>query len=115
MSIDGLYVGKKFVFMASEYQAGTFFTILAIEKSTVTVTDEDGGQNSYSVDACMYKNIILIPVLWKEHVKGRRQLHNFISELISKRSKHLVKRFLIVIMSPGNYQDPYNLRFYLCR
>ncbi len=60
-STDGLYVGKKFVFMASEYQAGTFFTILAIEKSTVTVTDEDGGQNSYSVEANMYKNIVLTP------------------------------------------------------
>ena len=60
-STDGLYVGKEFVFMASEYQAGTFFTILAIEKSTVTVTDEDGGQNSYSVEANMYKNIVLTP------------------------------------------------------
>ena len=60
-STDGLYVGKEFVFMASEYQSGTFFTILAIEKSTVTVTDEDGGQNTYSVETNMYKNIVLTP------------------------------------------------------
>ena len=60
-STDGLYVGKKFVFMASEYQAGTFFRILALEKSTVTVTREDGDQSTESLEANSYKSLLLTP------------------------------------------------------
>ena len=60
-STNGLYVGKEFVFMASEYQAGTFFTLLALEKSTVTVTRNDGDQSTYSLEANAYKSIMLTP------------------------------------------------------
>jgi WD40 repeat protein len=63
-SINGLYVDKEFVLMASEQTAlvpNTFFTLLAVERSTVTVTDEGGSQNSYVLDANSYKYIMLEP------------------------------------------------------
>ncbi|MEM2129870.1 MAG: hypothetical protein QXZ70_04650 [Candidatus Bathyarchaeia archaeon] len=60
-STDGLYVGKEFVFMASEYQAGSFYRILALEKSTVTVTREDGEKSTISLEANAFKSIMLLP------------------------------------------------------
>jgi hypothetical protein len=63
-SVDGLYVGKRFVFMASEQSSvipTSVYTILALEKSTVTVTDEDGGQNSYSLEINSYEDVALTP------------------------------------------------------
>jgi hypothetical protein len=61
-SSDGLYVGKEFVLMASE-GTGADYTILAIEKSTVTVTKDDGDIQQYSLDANSYKknNLMLSP------------------------------------------------------
>jgi hypothetical protein len=65
-SVNGLFVDTEFVLMASEQTGlysekgyGTFYTILAVEKSTVTVTDDEGGSNSYSLDANSYKCIML--------------------------------------------------------
>ena len=58
-SVDGLYVGKKFVFMASEGGGGgaaAEYTILALEKSTVTITKEDNTVNTISMEANAYKN-----------------------------------------------------------
>jgi hypothetical protein len=67
-SVNGLYVDKEFVLMASEQVGlytekgyGAFYTILAVEKSTVTVTDDEGGSDSYSLDANSYKCIMLEP------------------------------------------------------
>ncbi len=67
-SVNGLYVDKEFMLMASEQMGlytdqgyGAFYTILAVEKSTVTVTDDEGGSNSYSLDANSYKCIMLEP------------------------------------------------------
>ena len=63
-SVDGTYVGKEFVFMASEQTnviPSAVYIILALEKSTVTVTDEDGGQNSYSLEVNSYKDVELTP------------------------------------------------------
>ncbi len=63
-SVDGLYVGKSFVFMASEQPSvipTSVYSILALEKSTVTVTDEDGGQNSYSLEVNSYEDVALTP------------------------------------------------------
>jgi hypothetical protein len=55
-SVDGLYVGKKFVFMASEGGGGAVdYTILALEKSTVTITKEDNTVNTISLEANAYK------------------------------------------------------------
>ena len=63
-SINGLYVDKEFVLMASEQTAtipNTLYTILAIERSTVTVTDDEGNQNSYVLDANFYKYLMFEP------------------------------------------------------
>ncbi len=65
-STDGLYVGKKFVFMASaglsnpDYRlVGKEFMLFALEPSTVTVTRDDGDSNEYSLDANSYKSLML--------------------------------------------------------
>jgi len=68
-SVNGLYVDKEFVLMASEQTGntvsgqgtGTFYTILAVEKSTVTITDDEDGSNSYPLDANSFKYIMLEP------------------------------------------------------
>jgi hypothetical protein len=63
-SVDGTYVGKRFVFMASEQKniiPTTVYIILALERSKVTVTDEDGGQESYNLEVNSYKDVELRP------------------------------------------------------
>ena len=56
-SVDGLYVGKKFVFMADEGSGGAAnYMIIALEKSTVTITKEDNTVNTISLDANAYKD-----------------------------------------------------------
>ena len=67
-SVNGLYVDKEFVLMASERTSiysekgyGTFYTILSVEKSSITVTDDEGSSNSYSLEANSYKCIMLEP------------------------------------------------------
>jgi hypothetical protein len=68
--VNGLYVGKKFVLMGSEQPGasigvssliGSFYTILALEKSTVTVTKDDNTASTYTIDANSYKFIALDP------------------------------------------------------
>jgi hypothetical protein len=61
--VNGSYVGKEFVLMASSYfyyYAGEVYTIFALEKATVTVTSE-GGQVAWqgSLDANSYQYIVL--------------------------------------------------------
>ena len=62
--VNGLYVGKEFVFMASSFSyfsvnQNGLYTILAVEKSTVTVTKDDGTENTYNINANSYQNILL--------------------------------------------------------
>ena len=68
--VNGLYVGKKFVLMASEQpgavsgaassQVGAFYAILSLEKAAVTVTEDDGTVLTiFSLDANSYKFIML--------------------------------------------------------
>lgn len=61
LSTDGLYVGKEFVFMGSSQGINAEYTILALEKSTVTITSDDGDEQQYSLEANSYKNAILSP------------------------------------------------------
>jgi hypothetical protein len=57
-SVDGLYVGKEFVFLVDEGSGGVNnYMIIALEKSTVTISNADGTVlNTYSLDANSYKN-----------------------------------------------------------
>jgi WD40 repeat protein len=56
-SVDGLYVGKKFVFMVDEGSGGANdYTIFALEKSTITITKDDNSVNTISLDANAYKD-----------------------------------------------------------
>jgi WD40 repeat protein len=68
--VNGLYVGKKFVLMASEQQGavsgasssqvGAFYAVLALEKASVTVTKDDGTvYTTFSLEANSYKFILL--------------------------------------------------------
>jgi len=68
--VNGLYVGKKFVLMASEQpgavsgaassETGAFYAVFALEKASVTVTREDSSVvTSFTLDANSYKFIML--------------------------------------------------------
>jgi len=59
-TIDGLFVGKEFVFMASE-QTGQDYTMLALEKAEVTITRDDGDEKRYSLETNSHMNIMLRP------------------------------------------------------
>jgi hypothetical protein len=61
-STDGAYVGKKFIFMASwntRSYSWLSYRIFALEKAEVTITDENGNQEDYSLDVNTYKDIAL--------------------------------------------------------
>jgi hypothetical protein len=62
--VNGLYVGKEFVFMASEQIAlseNKLYTIIALETSRVTVTRDDDQRNEFSLDVNKYKTLMLEP------------------------------------------------------
>jgi len=61
-SVDGAYVGKEFIFMASwSPGAGIFesYRIFALEKADVTITDENGSEQSYSISTNSYKDVAI--------------------------------------------------------
>ncbi|MEM2129476.1 MAG: hypothetical protein QXZ70_02635 [Candidatus Bathyarchaeia archaeon] len=65
-SVDGLYVGKKFVFMSSvglsnpDYRlVGKEFMLFALERSKITVTRDDDNQKEYSMEANSYLTLML--------------------------------------------------------
>ncbi|MEM3590878.1 MAG: hypothetical protein QW702_02105 [Candidatus Bathyarchaeia archaeon] len=60
-SIDGRYVGKEFIFIASQGLTGTPYRILALEDSEITVTCEDGAEESFRLKAYTYKGLSLKP------------------------------------------------------
>ena len=60
-STDGLFVGKEFVFMASQGTTGTSYTILAVESSEIKITREDGGEQTLKLDANNYRYVQLMP------------------------------------------------------
>jgi len=59
-AVDGGYVGKEFIFIASQGLTGVPYRILALEESEVTVYKEDGSTlSSYSLKANEYKSFAL--------------------------------------------------------
>jgi len=57
ISTDGSYIGKEFIFIASQGLSGTRYRILALEDSKVTVYKEDGGTYmSFGLKANEYKD-----------------------------------------------------------
>ncbi|MEM2960687.1 MAG: hypothetical protein QXU67_03685, partial [Candidatus Bathyarchaeia archaeon] len=54
---NGLFVGKEFIFMASQGTTGTYDTILAVEPSEVKITRDDGYETTYKLDANSYQYI----------------------------------------------------------
>ncbi|MEM1990931.1 MAG: hypothetical protein QW782_09925, partial [Candidatus Bathyarchaeia archaeon] len=54
---NGLFVGKEFIFMASQGTTGTYYTILAVEPSEVKITRDDGYETTYKLDANSYQYI----------------------------------------------------------
>jgi hypothetical protein len=60
-STDGCYVGKEFVFVASQWVFGSPYTILALEDAEVTVTREDDVKTSFTLQANTYEELQLEP------------------------------------------------------
>jgi len=58
---DGLYVGKKFIIMGTGGGTSNDYTLLALEKASITVTGDDNTQNTYNLDVNSYQNIMLSP------------------------------------------------------
>ena len=59
-STSGNYVGKEFIFVASQELSGTPYRILALEDSKITIFKEDGGEYmSFSLKANEYRDISL--------------------------------------------------------
>ncbi|MEM2888147.1 MAG: hypothetical protein QXR42_01540 [Candidatus Bathyarchaeia archaeon] len=59
--VNGAYVGKEFYILGlgSDYSIG--YAVIALEKSVVTVTREDGQERSFSLDANAWKELLLYP------------------------------------------------------
>jgi len=59
--VNGAYVGKEFYVLGlgTDYYIG--YAVLALEKSTVTVTREDGKEQRFSLDANTWKELLLYP------------------------------------------------------
>jgi mannose-6-phosphate isomerase-like protein (cupin superfamily) len=58
-STDGYYVGKEFVFVASQRLIGTPYKIRALEDAEVTITSEGGVEKSFTLQANTYRNLAL--------------------------------------------------------
>jgi hypothetical protein len=61
-SVDGAYVGKEFVMEASQGLLGFLYAIFAVEDAEVTLTDEDGSTQSYTLKANTYRELQLKPL-----------------------------------------------------
>ncbi|MDH5440263.1 MAG: hypothetical protein OEY31_06635 [Candidatus Bathyarchaeota archaeon] len=60
-SMDGCYVGREFVFVASQWVFGSPYTILALGDAEVSVTREDDVRTSFKLQANTYKELRLEP------------------------------------------------------
>ncbi len=60
-AMDGCYVGKEFVFVASQWVFGSPYTILALEDADVTVAREDDVKTSFTLKANAYRELQLEP------------------------------------------------------
>jgi hypothetical protein len=58
-STDGTYVGKEFIFVACQGLMFLPYRILALEDAEVTLTDEDGVEDSFSLEANTYESLSL--------------------------------------------------------
>ncbi|MFB0503251.1 MAG: hypothetical protein ACETWE_05410 [Candidatus Bathyarchaeia archaeon] len=58
-STDGTYVGKEFIFVASQGLTGFPYRILALEDAEVTITREDGDEDSFTLQANTYESLSL--------------------------------------------------------
>jgi hypothetical protein len=62
MSTNGAYVGKEFYLIASQthgnVQASIQYAVFALEKSTITVTREDGDVKQYTIDVNAWKELM---------------------------------------------------------
>jgi len=58
--VDGAYVGKEFIFMAS-WNPGSgpaeSYRIFALERADVTITDENGDERSYTIQTNSYRDV----------------------------------------------------------
>jgi hypothetical protein len=58
-STDGTYVGKKFIFVACQGLRFLPYRVLALEDAEVTLTDEDGVEDSFTLQANTYESLSL--------------------------------------------------------
>ena len=60
-STDGTYVGKEFIFVACQGLRFLPYRILALEDAEVTLTREDGVEDSFDLEANTYQELSLTP------------------------------------------------------
>ena len=60
-STDGTYVGKEFIFVACQGLRFLPYRILALEDAEVTLTREDGVEDSFDLEANTYEELSLTP------------------------------------------------------
>jgi hypothetical protein len=99
---DGAYVGKKFVFMASwnaQSNSWQSYMIFALEKADVTVTDEDGHQETFPLKVNEFKSISLTTfVSYKVESTG-----SIMVESKGRQARGDPRRYYFVPSAEGGY------------
>lgn len=74
--VNGAYVGKEFVLMAAQINIYRQYTIFALEKSTVTVTREDGNVATNTIEANSWNRYVWEPfMIYKIESTGNIMIH----------------------------------------
>jgi hypothetical protein len=61
--VNGKYVGKDFIMMAVQINIYQQYTIFALERSTVTITREDGDVDTITIEANSYERFVWEPFM----------------------------------------------------
>jgi hypothetical protein len=61
--VNGVYVGKEFILMTVQINIYQQYTIFALEKSTITITREDGHVDTATIEANLWKKFVWEPFM----------------------------------------------------
>jgi hypothetical protein len=75
--INGAYAGREFILMAVQNDIYLQYTIFALEKSSITVTREDGQQWTYQLEANKWQRLMWEPFMtYKIESTGNIMIHS---------------------------------------